>query len=217
MNIEELKSEWKVQDKKIEKYISLNKKLLTTIQSDKSRGFMRNFMVRRIFETIVFSIIVILLWFFIVNNPVFSAATISAALLNLFAIIGLIGSIGQIVLITKIDYADSIEVVQKQIFDIRSHALTIAKLVMSSIPFYMAYIFLGANIFFGIDLFLYGGSSFLLAQTIFSVVLIFPTVWLIRKLDIKNIKTKLDRAIINTIAGEQLQMAADVLVEIEES
>jgi len=216
MNIEELKSEWKLQDVKIDKYLTINKKLLKTIQTDKSRNLMRGFMFRRIFEAIVFSVIVVSLWLFIVNNLVLSAATISAILLNIFAIIGLAGSIGQIALIAKIDFADSIEVVQKQIFVVRSHALKIVKLVLVSIPFYMAYIFLGAKLFFGIDLFLHGDRGFLLTQIIFAVALIFPTVWLIRKLNVKNIKTNFDRTIINIFAGEQLQMAADVLVELDD-
>jgi len=148
MDIDEFKNQWQIQDKKLEKCMQVNSALLKTIHTDKSRNLMRNIMFKRVLEAITFFVIVILLWLYIVNNPVISAATISATLLNLFAIIGLAGNIGQIALIAKIDYADPVCAVQEQIFKIRSHALVVAKLILSSIPFNMAYIFLGASLFF---------------------------------------------------------------------
>ena len=70
----------------------------------------------RIIEGVAFFAIIVLLGQYIATDFSLSAPTISAVVLTIFAIVGLAGNIGQIVLISKIDYAKPVSHLQKDIY-----------------------------------------------------------------------------------------------------
>lgn len=84
---------------------------------------MGNMMLAWIIEALLFFIFVCMLWVYIANNLALSAPVISAAILNLFAIVGLAGSIGQIALIAQMNCGLSLKQVQQQVLAIKSHSL----------------------------------------------------------------------------------------------
>ena len=67
----------------------------------------------RIIESVAFFAIIVLLGQYIATDFRLSAPTISAVVLTIFAIVGLAGNIGQIVLISKIDYAKPVVTVHQ--------------------------------------------------------------------------------------------------------
>ena len=115
MELEELKSLWSDYDKKLNKNLKLNLNILKELNLDKTKSNMRKMMIRRIAETLCFLITVIALFNFIAANFSLSAPTISACILNIFCIIGLAGSIGQIALVGMIDYSGPVTSIQKQL------------------------------------------------------------------------------------------------------
>jgi hypothetical protein len=96
-----------------------------------------------------------MLWKYIAAGFTFSAPIISAFILTVFAIIGLAGNIGQIVLISNIDYSKPISQLQTDFYRVCAHKLQLTKLLLVSVPFYLAYVFIGFDLFFGIDLYQY--------------------------------------------------------------
>ena len=216
MNLDELKAVWNTQNDKLDCSISLNKTLLRTINLDKSKDMMHRIMMWRIVEAAVFSLIIGSLWQFIIGHLGFSAPTISAFILNGFAIIGLAGNIGQIALIAQIDFSGSVSAVQRQIYAIRSHNLKTVKLTFLSIPFHMAYVFLGSNIFFGIDLYGYLNQTMLTFYIVLSLVLVPPTIWFYRKLNFRDTNPKWVRRLVEELGGRQLLTSAEFLGKIDE-
>jgi hypothetical protein len=216
MNLDELKAAWNTQNDKWDYSISLNKTLLKTINLDKSEDMMHRIMMWRIVEATVFFLIIVSLWNFIISHLAFSAPTISAFILNVFAIIGLAGNIGQIALIAQIDFSGSVSTVQRQIHEIRSHNLKTVKLTFLSIPFHMAYVFLGFKICFGIDLYEYLNHTMLTFYIILSLILVPPTIWFYRKMNFRNTNPKWVRRLVEELGGRQLLASADFLGKIDE-
>jgi hypothetical protein len=216
MNLDELKAVWNAQNDKLDYSISLNKKLLKTINLDKSKDMMHKIMMWRIVEASVFSLIIVSLWNFIVSNLGFSAPTISAFILNVFAIIGLAGNIGQIALIAQMDFSGSVSTVQRQICTIRSHKLKTVKLTFLSIPFHMAYVFLGFKIFFGLDLYEYLNHTMLTFYIVLSLALVPPTIWFYRKLNFRKTNPRWVQWLVEELGGRQLLASAEFLGKIDE-
>ena len=215
MNLEQLKDVWNDHDRKLDKNLKLNLRILREMNLDKTKSKMRTLMILRIAEASFFFIIVIYLWIFIADNFFISAPAISAFVLNVFATVGLAGGIWQIALIGMIDYAGPVTSIQKQLAKIKSHGIRILKLIILSIPFYMAYIFLGSKLLFGIDLYEFADFKWLAANIILSLCLIFPTLWLYKELSMKAPTRKWVKTLIEDVGGKQITAALEILNEIE--
>lgn len=216
MNIDDMKTVWSSQDEKPANNISLNVESLENLNDKNSKSVMDKVKAKRIMEAVIFFAIIVSLWGFIANNFTLSAPTISAFTLNVFAIIGFAGCIGQIALISSIDYSGSVSAVQKDIYAIREHSLQVGKLTLLSIPFYMAYVFLGFYIFASVDLFQHLNQSALNIYLISSLAMLPPTIWLYTKLNFSNMHTNWVRWLVGELGGKELVAAADIITSIEE-
>lgn len=216
MNIDEMKNVWASQNEKIDENIRLNKTLLNTISVDKSRSKMHNVSLWAIAEGATFLVIIIALGSYISNHLAFTAPTLSAVVLDIFAIIGLAGSIGQFTLIKLIDYSDGIRNVQKQIYAVREHRLQIGKLLFLSVPFYMAYVFLGFDTMLGINVYEHLSSGIVGFYAVSSALMIPFAIWLYRKLSFNNMNVRWVRWLAEELGGRQLIVAADFLGDLNE-
>lgn len=216
MELDQIKSLWNDCDEKLNKNLKLNTRILNEINLNKTRSYMNKILFRRVIETLVFFILVMALFTFMGNNFSLSAPFISACILNVFCIIGLIGSISQIVLIKGIDFSGPVTSIQKQLSQIKSHGIRILKLLFLSIPFYTAYIFLGYKLVFGIDLFQYADTKWLIFNFTLSLCLIVPTIWLYKQFSKKGPTSKWIKSMMEDAGGEkQIASALKLLWEID--
>jgi len=116
MNLDNFKSAWQQQSTDTHSAIEINQAKLAEIKINKQIKVLNKMKWARILESVVFLIIIVLLWKYIAAGFTFSAPIISAFILNLFAIIGLAGNIGQIALISSIDYSKPVNQLQKDFF-----------------------------------------------------------------------------------------------------
>lgn len=186
MNIDNMQTIWANQNKPLQQAVNIDSESLNFIQSSDAKSIMQNVMLARIIEAATFFIIVCSLWLYIVENLALSAPVISAAILNLFAIVGLAANIGQIALIAQIDYAMPIKKVQQQVYKIRSHNIATAKLIILSIPLYMAYVFFGFELFFGVDIYPMMEQSMLITFAVVAVVMYLAVYWLIKQMSLED-------------------------------
>ena len=215
MELEQLKAVWSDYNQTLDKNLKLNRSILREMNLDKAKSKMRTLMILRSAEALLFLVIVIGLWNFIADHFFISAPTISAFVLNVFGTIGLAGSIGQIALIAMIDYAGPVTSIQKQLAKIKSHNIQILRLVILSIPFYMAYIFFGFEFFFAVDLYEVADQKWLIANFIFSFCLVWPTLWLYKELGMKATTRKWIKKLIDDSGGKQITAAVEILNEVE--
>ena len=209
MNLEQMQSMWQVHSEKLDESMSLNKKLLQKIQAEGNKSELNRLILTRAIEGIVFFCIVLSLGTYMASSWSLTAPVVSAFVLNVFAIVGLAGSIGQIALLSKIDFSKPMKETLNDLIAVRTHSLNVFKLLILSAPFYMAYVFLGYDLFFGVDLF-----SLMSADTAirFSVVaLIFGALvaLLVHKLKPENRTNKLIGWLYKEISGRRLTHLLD--------
>ncbi len=216
MEIDQLKEIWKEHEKKLDEHITLNTRLFEKVNLDRARATMRSLLFVRMAEVLCFLILTIALFGFIAEHLSVSASTISALILVLFAMVGLIGSIGQITLIGMIDYSGTLLNIQNQLIRIRSHSIQLLRLIILSVPFYMAYIFLGFKVLLGIDLYSVVDLKWFVAQIIFSLLLIGPALWLFRELNPKRMSHPWIRKFVPPSGTGQITQTLELLNEIEE-
>ncbi|NQY37562.1 MAG: hypothetical protein HRT37_21890 [Alteromonadaceae bacterium] len=215
MNLDDFKNTWEQQSGKIDAAVKINQTMLAKTRINKQIKELRSMKLARIIESIVFFLIIVSLWQFIVNDFSVSAPTVSAFILNIFAIVGLAGNIGQIVLISKVDYSKPINVLHKDIYAICSHKLQLTKLLLLSVPFYMAYVFLGFDVLFGVDLFKYLEQQMVMFYLVSSGLLLMLTIWLLSKLNYRNIATTWVKKVIQVIVGDRLIDIAQFINSME--
>ena len=215
MNLENLKDIWEKQDEAANTSIDINQPLLFSIAVNQQMEKMRNMKIARIVESVFFFIIIVSLWQYIVSDFTFSALTISAMILNVFAIIGFAGNIGQIVLISQFDFSAPVKDLQKNMYSICSHQLQVTRLVLLSVPFYMSYTFLGFDVLFSVDLYQYLSEQMVMFYAVSTAVLFIITVWLLSKLTYKNITTPWVKWTMGYIVGEQLIDMAEFINNAE--
>ena len=209
MNLEQMQSVWQAHSEKLDESMSLNKKLLQKIQAEDNKSELNKLILTRAIEGIVFFCIVLSLGTYMASSWSLTAPVVSAFVLNVFAIVGLAGSIGQIALLSKIDFSKPMKETLNDLIAVRTHSLNVFKLLILSAPFYMAYVFLGYDLFFGVDLF-----SLMSADTAirFSVVaLIFGALvaLLVHKLKPENRTNKLIGWLYKEISGRRLTHLLD--------
>jgi len=215
MNLDNVKNVWQQQNSGTETAIKINQEMLGILKVNEQIKSLKNMQWARIIESILFFIIIVSLWQYIVQDFTISAPKISAFVLNVFAIIGLAGSIGQIVLISKVDYSKPVSELQKDIYRICSHKLQLTKLLLMSTPFYLAYVFIGFDVMFNVDLLQQLKQHMIWFYTISSALLLIATVWFLGKLHYKNIATVWVQKVIHFIVGERLVSMAHFINNIE--
>ncbi|MGJ8681721.1 hypothetical protein [Paraglaciecola sp.] len=215
MNLDNFKNVWQQQNSDTVAAIKINQTMLTEMKVNKQVKELSNMRWARIIESAAFFYIIVLLWQYIAKDFSVSAAMISALVLNIFAIVGLAGNIGQIVLISKIDYAKPISELQKDIYQVCSHKLQITKLLLMSVPFYLAYVFIGFDVFWGVDLFQHLVPHMIWFYSISSILLLVVTVSVLAKIHYNNIATSWVKNTIQFIVGERLVSMAQFINNLE--
>lgn len=204
MHLDNFKNTWQQQNNDSVEAIKINQTMLTKIKVNKKMKELTNMKWKRIIESSVFFYIIALLWLYIADDFSFSAPVISAFILNIFAIVGLAGSIGQILLISKIDYAKPVSELQKDIYYLCAHKLQLTKLLLMSVPFYMAYVFIGFDLLLGVDLFQHLAPHMIWFYSLSSILFLVVTIRLLAKLHYNNITIVWVKVTIQFIVGKRL-------------
>ena len=215
MNLDNIKNTWQQQNSVNESAITINQSLLSETKVNKQMKELNAMKWARIIESAAFFFIIVLLGQYIANNFSVSAPSISALILSVFSIAGLAGNIGQIVHIANVDYAKPISQVQKDIYCLCSHKLQLTKLLFMSAPFYMAYVFIGFDVLFEIDLFAHLEQHMVWFYSVSSLLLLIATGCVLAKLNYTNIATPWVKCTIAFIVGERLVNIAQFINSIE--
>lgn len=214
MNLDNFKETWQQQNSDTAA-ITINQTMLTDMKVNKQMKALNNMKWARIVESVAFFAIIVLLGQYIATDFSLSAPTISALVLNIFAIVGLAGNIGQIVLISKIDYAKPVGQLQKDIYRVCTHKLALTKLLLLSVPFYLAYVFIGFDVLMGIDLFHYLVPHMIWFYSLSSIFILGGVAWVLTKLHYNNIEVPWVKNTVRFIVGERLVKLAQFINSIE--
>lgn len=201
---------------KLDELLQLNKEsVLKRIQIKKARKKTSSLMVYSILELLFFGFIVFFIGDFLAKNWNLAHFAVSGLIVLIFAIIALTGSIGQLVLISQIDYSGSILEIRKKIERVNVHGFLFLKLVFLSIPVWWAYTIVGIYLISGLDIYPHLAPDFVIRYLIFNLLLTIPLIWVMLKLSHKNLHILWVRKTIDFFTSSKTKKALDFLKEIE--
>lgn len=216
METNDWKALWKSHQAQLDQNTRLNLMITRQMQQQAARRPLRRLWAARIVETLVWALILTGLGNCIVAFQGHIAPQLSAIVLSLFAVVGISGSVGQLILLGMLHFDGPVVEVQKGLERLRKHRLAITQILMGSVPFYLAHVFLGFQLLFGIDLFASGDPQWLLAQMVLSVALLPFTLWLIRELGKPTPRYPWIAGLRRSVAGERVEQAVQVLRELKD-
>jgi len=216
MEASELKKILAAYETKLDKKLSLNLASLKNINLDKSEKKTQTILIYRIIEIVVFALLALFIGNYIAINWNQTHLAISGIIVGVFTLIALAGSIGQVTLLQQIDFAKPIVDIRKKIELVNTHGLLFVKLMFLSAPIWWAYIVVGSDYLFNIDLYAHMDTGFVLKYLMVNSLLIIPLVWFLNKLTYKNLHIKWVKKTIGLFIGTKTMKALEFLNDIEE-
>ena len=211
----ELKRILEAYDNKLDKTLSLNISVMKKLQLEKPQSSTKEFLIYRIFEVVSFSFIVMFLGWYIANNWGQTHLVISGVIVHIFALVALVGSIGQVVLLRQIDFSKPIVEIRKKIELVNAHGLLFIKLIFLSTPIWWSYAIVSLDLFLGVDLYVHLKPDFVVTYLVVNFLLIVPLVWAFNRLSYKNLHIKWVRKTIRLFTGTKTMKAMEFLNDIE--
>lgn len=215
MKDEELNELLKTFDGKLNRSLAFNLQTVNEIKMQKSVFALNKLRTYSIIEIIVGAIFVIFLGNFIYENLNSLSLTISALILDIFAIAAIAGAVRQLILISEFEVSSNVAESQRILTTLRTHRLTYLRLAILQFPFFLAYILVGFKVFFNTDIWETGNKNWIISNIIFGIIIIPISVWLFRKIQPANINIKWVRTLVETTVGKEISAAMTFLDEIE--
>ena len=222
MDTDELKSAWQAYDAKLEKSLQLNLHCIEAIQAQKVASTFTSLKIFKSIEIIIGVFVIFFLGNFLYENLTKTYFVAAAAIVMLFCVVAIAGSVKQIVLINQTSYTRSVLYNQKKLAFLQSSVLLQSsiikylRLAFLSLPFYTAYIIIGFKLFFNTDIVLLGDKYWWMAQIALSILFIPLSIWLYNKLSYKNMHIGWVRKLIESAGGKSISKAMDFIKELNE-
>ena len=216
MELEELKQTWSEHARKLDRILSLNLQGLKTAQLDKTKSALGRFKAFRMFEMLVGILILIPLGSYVADRISVPTLAIPALIFAASVLVPVIANIRQLVLLGQISYADPVTTIQRRLEEIKLHFLRSFRLPVLMLPLYMAYVVVGLNLVFGMDVLAQSNAAFLWANLAVSLIFVAPAVWVLRNLSFKNIGNPVIRTLVHGGGGKQMIAALEFLKALQD-
>jgi hypothetical protein len=216
MELDELKQTWTEHARKLDRLLSLNLQSLKTAQLDKTQSALGRFKACRLLEMIVGILILIPLGSYIANRISIPTLAIPAFVVAASILLPVIENIRQLILLGQISYADPVTTIQRKLEEIKLHYLRSFRLPVLMLPLYTAYVVVGFNLLFGVDVLAHPDASFLWVNLAISLIFVVPAVWVLRNLSFKKTDNPVIRALVHGNGGKQMVAALEFLKALQE-
>ena len=211
MELDELKQTWTEHARKLDQLLSLNLQGLKAAQLDKTRSALGRFKAFRIFEIIIGILILLPLGSYIASHISVPTLAVPALVIAASLLVPVVANVRQLILLGRISYADPITTIQRQLEEIKLHFLRSFWLPVLMLPLYLAYVAVGLNLVFGMDLFAQSSAAYLWTNLALSLVLVAPAIWILCSLSFKNLDNPVIRALVHGSGGKQIVSAFEFL------
>ncbi|TDS18910.1 hypothetical protein DFQ03_0623 [Maribacter caenipelagi] len=201
---------------KLDSVLSLNKASIEKMKLNNTKKQTNKILILRSIEVVFFLMVMIVLGKFTADHWGVLHLAVSGIILYVFALIALIGSIGEVALAAQIDYAKPIIEIREKIEKINMHSLLFIKLAFLSAPVWWTYPIVALAYFFDFDIFPHLDAAFVHRYIIINALLLIPLIWFLKKLSYINMHIKWVRKTINILASANTKKAMEFLNDIEE-
>jgi tRNA A-37 threonylcarbamoyl transferase component Bud32 len=200
----------------MDRVLSLNLQALKSAQMDKARTALGRCKAHRVFELITCVLMAVGLGIYLRHRLTVPSLAIPALILDIFTIAAAAGAVRQLILLGEISFEEPITVIQRKTEAVKLHRLQLARLMVLSLPFYMAYVALGFDLFFGVNVLAHASRFYIYANLVVSLALLVPALWLFRNLNFRNAGHPVIRVFIKGTGGKALLAAMEFLKRTEE-
>jgi hypothetical protein len=114
VDLDEMKQKWAEQDRKLEKSIQLNQRLLRATKLDKAESEVHRLTVFLGLGAAVWGVIVVALGNFVYEHLVMPQLALPAGMVDLFSIGMLVSYIVQLAMVREVDYGSPVAAIQRQ-------------------------------------------------------------------------------------------------------
>ena len=162
---------------------------------------------------------VLSIWFFVnilLNNLDSLSLIISTSIIISFAAVLTAGSIRQLTVISRFDVNRDVVANQTILAELQTRFLFYLRISILQIPLFLAYIVLGFEIFFNLDIWLVGDKTWLMINILLGVLLIPPVIFVFKKLTPANVEVPWVRKIVIFAGGDHLLESMFYLNQIRE-
>lgn len=212
MNIQNI---WGELEKKLDRNWKLNLEIIRSTNLEKTRKKMTSF----IWITSLTLAFYIFATYFFVHFTITSLGSpfivASGIILASWTLLICIGAVHELELISRINYASPVTILQKQLSQIRLIVVKYLRLASWILPFSFVFIILFFKVLFGIDIAANAPLDWVLWNITISVALFLPlTIWINKKLNTRNIDKKWMYSVLKG-NGSQIIDSIEFLKEIE--
>lgn len=215
MKFSELQQTWSRFEQKLDQNRKLNLQLLKKVNLDKAQTKLRGLVWQQSLTIFFYAVAGSWLMYFSATHWGIWHYVASGGILAVWSFIATASAIHQLQLILSTDYSAPVLQLQKKLMSIKISIIKNLRLAGWVLPFYLAFMVVGFEILFGVDLIGQMESQVLIWNGMLSLLLIFVAGWIHKKLDPKNA----DKDWLNWLiqgSGSQVNEALEFLNEIEE-
>lgn len=228
MEVQQLKEIWLEYDKKLEKQVKLNVQMLKTMNLDKTRSSLQQFVRTPTLGLVIGLIVQMAMGAFIYHHLSMPQYVITAALIWVFALFQVISSGYQLSILLptrvggEINYDTPVTEIQKKLERLKIYRvryLTVTRFSYGLL--WLPVVIVGLKAFFDFDFFVYFDHLWILAVILCGVACAAFGIWLSRKAGAKKntssfLQKVIDNIAANDITGKGLTSAMAFLKVIED-
>lgn len=215
MDLSNLQQTWNRFEKKLDQNRQLNLHLLRKVNLEKTKLKLSSLIWQQALTIIFYMMAGSWFMYFSATHWGNWSFVISGVILTVWSFIATATTIYQLQLILTLDYSLPVIQLQKKLMTLKTSIIRNLRLAGWVLPFYMAFVVVGFQVLFGVDIIHEMETHVLVWNTIFSVFLIFVSLWIHRKLSPINA----DKDWLNWLirgSGSQVNDALKFLKEIDD-
>jgi hypothetical protein len=214
MELNELKGIWQQYDEKLERSLKLNQKCMEQIQAQKTRSKLAPLLRIRIFEMTIHALVIWWLAGFLTDHLLQWKFAAAATVLIIFFSMSFLTCLKQVSIIKGLDYGDDIITIQSSLVMLQTHNADYIRLSFLVIPTYLAYPLIVFKAMGDFDI-SQVNADWWLAQLIFSLLILFPSIWMYRQLSYHNIYKPWVQKLLKKLSGKYVTDAMSFVREME--
>ena len=216
MNLDELKLAWETLDRRLDTTVRLNQQLVIAAKLGRVKGRLRPLTVALSLEAVTAFCMLLGLGSFLFRHAAEARFAWPAALLDVWLIASLAGTIRQLVFISLIDYEQPVVAIQKRIEALgllRLHIIRWA-LITGPIVWWLPFLVVAFKALFDLDVYRTFGDRFLYINGLASGVVLPLLIWLSKKFRRHIDHSVFLRKVVRYVEGDYIHNALNSLTAI---
>ncbi|MFA0961039.1 hypothetical protein AB9P05_04485 [Roseivirga sp. BDSF3-8] len=207
---------WRTHERKLEGQFTINFALLRKMNLDKVARKVNSLVLVKVVTLVFATVTAIALMKYTANNWQSTYIAIAGGVLSVWTVGVCAALVHELYHLLTIDYGQSLAALQRQLLNIRTTMIGYLRLGVWLAPLHLACVVLFFDLWFGIDIIMYGDKMWLVTQVLISVVIMLPlALYAHRKLIPENADKKWMQKLLQG-NGTQIRDSLNLIREVEE-